>query len=309
MTGDRPADSGPDSTLNGTLSEALRLVWPQWQGGGTESVEHFFPEQPLEIARRGYAVGAAVLEAVLPPHQGPTAYVPVPMGSEGLSTRDGVEAKDAVIDGLREALAVIDKCQPDVERILTLGGECSVSVAPFSVLADRYGTDLAVVWIDSHPDVGTPASEYTGYHAMAVAVLAGHGDPDVLAALPATIDGSRIALAGLHSWTEDDHPNAAAWGIAEFGPDDLRTTSAGLLGWLADTGCRRVAIHLDVDVVDSNEVVLGLGVEPDGLTTTQVRRLVADLAGAADVVGFTVAEFLPRQVIKLQRLLEGMPFM
>jgi arginase len=51
-----------------------------------------------------------------------------------------------------------------------------VSVAPFSELARRYGDDLAIVWIDAHPDVGTPQSEYPGYHAMAVATLTGHGD-------------------------------------------------------------------------------------------------------------------------------------
>jgi arginase family enzyme len=50
---------------------------------------------------------------------------------------------------------VIGRYSP--QRILPLGGECSVSVAPFSWLAERYGDDLPVLWIDSHPDVGTPA--------------------------------------------------------------------------------------------------------------------------------------------------------
>ena len=67
--------------------------------------------------------------------------------------------------------------QYNAARIVTLGGECSVSVAPFSALARRYGDDLAIVWIDSHPDVGTPESEYPGYHAMAVPALVGRGDP------------------------------------------------------------------------------------------------------------------------------------
>jgi arginase len=62
-----------------------------------------------------------------------------------------------------------------------------VSVAPFSALADRYGDDLAILWIDSHPDVGTGASEYPGYHAMAVSALVGRADPEVQAPLPATI--------------------------------------------------------------------------------------------------------------------------
>ena len=101
---------------------------------------------------------------------------------------------------------------------------------------------MTTVLYNSHPDVGTPASHYSGYHAMAVAVLTGHGDPDVLRLLPATLDPSRVALVGLHSWTEDDFPNAARWGIRSFRPDDLRLSSQPLLEWLRASGCSRVAI-------------------------------------------------------------------
>jgi arginase len=190
----------------------LRLVWPQWQGAGVESIRSLFQEVPFEEARRGYAVGAAVLNAVLPAHSGPTALGPVESGDLGLSKQDGIEAKEAVVAQLARALEVIGRYSPG--RILTLGGECSVSVAPFSWLAERYGDDLAVLWIDSHPDVGTPASHYSGYHAMAIAVLTGHGDPDVLRLLPATLDPGRVALVGLHAWSEDDFPNIARWGIS-----------------------------------------------------------------------------------------------
>jgi arginase len=43
-----------------------------------------------------------------------------------------------------------------------------------------------------------------------------------------------------------------------------------------------VAIHFDVDTVDSNEIVLGLGAVPEGLTSPQVRRIVADVAAGPD---------------------------
>ena len=97
-----------------------------------------------------------------------------------------------VRDQLAAALEVIG--QHDPARIATLGGECSVSVAPFSHLAHRYGDDLAIIWIDSHPDIGTPDSEYPGWHAMAVAALTGHGDPSLLELLPATVQPGRVAL-------------------------------------------------------------------------------------------------------------------
>ena len=186
----------------------LRLLWPQWQGAGTSSVEAFASEFPLDVARRGYAVGTAVLEAVLPPHDGPTVSAPVAMSDDGLEERDGVEAKAVILEQLARTLELIRRHDP--ARILTLGGECSVSVAPFSELAHRYGDDLAIVWIDAHPDVGTPQSEYPGYHAMAVATLTGHGDPDVQELLPATFSPDRVALVGLHSWADDDFPNGVS---------------------------------------------------------------------------------------------------
>jgi arginase len=76
-----------------SLDVNLRLVWPQWQGAGTVSVQEFASEFPFDVGRRGYAVGSAVLEAVLPPHDGPTVTVPVSMTNEGLAQRDGVESQ------------------------------------------------------------------------------------------------------------------------------------------------------------------------------------------------------------------------
>jgi arginase len=285
----------------------VRLPWPQWQGAGTSSVSELAAEFPFDAARRGYAVGSTVLAAVLPALDGPTAAVPVAMDDGGLELRDGIEAKDAIVAQLATALEVIRRHDP--ARIVTLGGECSVSLAPFSELARRYGDDLAIVWIDSHPDVGTAASQYPGFHAMVVAALTGHGDPHVQALLTANVSPERVALVGLHSWADDDIANMAHWGIRSFSPDEVRQTSHPLLDWLAGSGCSRVAIHFDVDTIDSNEIVLGLGAEPGGLTSTQVRRVVDDIDSFADVVGITVSEFIPRQVMHLQQLLIGFPLL
>ena len=51
----------------------------------------------------------------------------------------------------------------------------------------------------------------------------------MLGLLPATVSPDRVALVGLHSWTEDDYPNVAEWGIRAFSPDELRVTSDTLL--------------------------------------------------------------------------------
>lgn len=67
----------------------------------------------FDVARRGYAMGSAVLEAVLPPHDGPTMF------GDGLDLRDGIEAKRVVLDQLASALEVIRHYHP--ARIATFG--------------------------------------------------------------------------------------------------------------------------------------------------------------------------------------------
>jgi arginase len=170
LTGDRRIEdrrtrdvTEPRPSLRSDAGDAgvtLRLLWPQWQGAGTSSVQALAPEFPFEVARRGYAVGSAVLAAVLPANQGPTAAAPVAMDDAGLELTDGIEAKQVILTQLAQALEVIRQHEP--ARIVTLGGECAVSVAPFSELAHRYGDDLAILWIDSHPDIGTPPASTRG---------------------------------------------------------------------------------------------------------------------------------------------------
>lgn len=230
------------------------------------------------------------------------------MGDVGLEERDGIEAKWLVLEQLSAALDTIRNHSP--ERITTLGGECSVSMAPFSYLIDKYGADLAIVWIDSHPDMGTGESSYPGYHAMVVSALTGHGDHDLLARLPATTTADRIALVGMHDWTDPTLPAMAdEWGLTVFPPNNLRSTSAALLEWLRDTGATKVAIHFDVDTIDADEIQYGLGADRGGLTSQQARRVVDDLTASAEVVALTIAEFIPRQVMHLQQLLTGFPLL
>ena len=130
------------------------------------------------------------------------------MGDIGLEERDGIEAKAVVVQQLRSALAIISEHEP--ARITTVGGECSVSMAPFSYLINKHGDDLAILWIDSHPDMGTGETAYPGFHAMVVSALTGHGDQELLQILPATTTADRVALVGMHDWTDPMLPAIAA---------------------------------------------------------------------------------------------------
>lgn len=295
--------AGP--TARETDPTTLRLLWPQWQGATPDNIAALIPELPLTAAQTGYSLGSTILDALLPAPDGHTVTVPVSTQRHGLESTQGIFAREVVLSQLTEAIRLIEEAAP--AKIVTLGGECSVSVAPFAHLAAKYGDDLAIVWVDAHADCTLPEDAYDGYHAMALSHLIGKGDQDIVRALPATVDPSRVALAGVHAWTEWDLPNAREWGIQSFSADDLNKGTETLLAWLKSTGCSKVAVHLDLDVVDSKDIVLGLGMEPDGLSREALIRTVADLTTTAQLVGVTVAEYVPRQVIAVREILNALP--
>jgi arginase len=54
---------------------------------------------------------------------------------------------------------------------------------------------------------------------------------------------------------------------------------------------------------------LGLGAEPDGLTSIHVQRILGEVSRSVELVGLTVAEFVPRQVMHLQQILQTFPLL
>ena len=115
MTEVRPTDRS-DARGDGVT---LRLLLAAVAGGrGTSSVQALAPEFPFEVARRGYAVGSAVLAAVLPANQGPTAAAPVAMDDTGLELADGIEASRVILSQLAQALEVIrEHGKPEIIRL------------------------------------------------------------------------------------------------------------------------------------------------------------------------------------------------
>jgi hypothetical protein len=88
--------------------------------------------------------------------KGPVETVPVPEPKPGetLIIENGIVGRAAVVQQARVARQVIEKHHPD--RIVTLGGDCLVDLAPIAYLNTRYGGNLGVLWVDAHPDVMIP---------------------------------------------------------------------------------------------------------------------------------------------------------
>ena len=167
--------------------KTIRLIYPQWQGG---DIARWIPEiEDRARSARGYCLGAQLLNFLVPAGNNQETYtVPVSLDPSERTVTDGVMDRDIIAAQTAAALDILKVAAPD--RIVTLGGECSASVVPFTYLADRYGDDVAVIWIDAHPDITLPGDVYTGYHAMAVTACMGLGDSRIVKQLPARIEPS-----------------------------------------------------------------------------------------------------------------------
>jgi arginase len=67
--------------------------------------------------------------------------------------------------------------------VLTLGGDHSIAIGTISGSAkatkERTGRDIAVIWVDAHPDINTPEASHSGsIHGMPLAFLTGLAKED-----------------------------------------------------------------------------------------------------------------------------------
>lgn len=280
----------------------LRLLYPQWQGG---LITALVPELSAQDATLGYALGAQILDLLAPKHPSHQSAT-VPVSLEGASDRTpiaGISNWEAIKAQTQAALALLDQANPD--RILTLGGECAVSVAPFTWLINKYGPDTAIVWIDAHPDINQPGDPYPGYHAMALGACLGKCGAAVTSLLPATTTCDRALLVGVCDYDVGLKDRAVQYQLKTITSTQLRLQPDAVVSHLRAIKAGKVVIHFDLDALDPSELFVAVGRSPDGLKVQQVVELINGISANFDVVGLTVAEPMPKTAIALRNLLQG----
>ena len=285
-------------------AKTLRLNMPQWQGGNDP----------------GYHFGSQLLSFLAPAATGPVETVPVPPPVPGvsLSVENGIVARHDLIRQAKAARQAIERHAP--ARIVTLGGDCLVSLAPFAYLNGQHAGKLGVLWVDSHPDVMTPA-QYAHAHAHVLGSLLGRGDAEFAGLVDQPLRPDLVMYAGLDAWQTVEAEIIDGLGLAHTSSAELAETSAPILNWITAKGITHLAVHFDLDVLDPklfrpllfNKPTLGpddfAGVPRGKMTTTQVVRLLRDVAGVCDVVGLTIAEHMPWDTLAMRDMLASLPLM
>lgn len=287
--------------------KTLRLLYPQWQGGYDES------DFPGQI----YPLGAQLLAWLAPKSEAPLVEVPVePWTGATASKEGGVFYRQEILRQIRAARSIIDAHAP--ERIITFGGDCLISQAPFAYLNERYAGKLGIIWIDAHPDVTTP-KDFDHSHAMVLGNLLGDGEPCMASEVKLHLNPKQVALVGVDGVFAHEQATIDRFGLKVIPSKDIIGSSDAVTTWIRKQGFERVAIHLDLDVLDPTVFRSLLFANPHvnehiesehGKTTLHdIGRVLKDIAAQVDVVGMSFAEYMPWDALSLKKMLGELPFM
>ncbi len=290
-----------------TRPKTIRLVFPQWQGGYDTT------PYPGQI----YAFGARLLAFLAPQNDDPVIEVPVPAWHEGIEAprEGGVFYRAVIMKQMEAASAILQEHEP--ERVITFGGDCLVSQAPLAYLAERYD-NLGVLWVDAHPDITTPR-DFDHAHAMVLGNLLGGGEPAMAAMVKKKLTPSQVLYAGVDNVLPYERRTMDEMGLLTIPSSAIMKDSAPVLEWIERNGLDRIAIHLDLDVLDPAFFKSLLFTNPDvpdpieaehgKLRLAHVARLLGDVGRAAHVVGLTISEYMPWDALNLKKMLAGLEFM
>jgi arginase len=144
-----------------TAAPHLRLVWPQWQRAGTESVRSLAPEFPstslgaaTRLARR--CSKRSCLSTMARPLSCPSKWA-----ISGLRSATASKRRPSCFSSCAARWRSSPNTNLRVSR--RVGGECSVSMAPFSYLINKHGDDLA--WPGGRRCSGAGGTDREGFPA------------------------------------------------------------------------------------------------------------------------------------------------
>ncbi len=272
----------------------LRLLMPQWQGGG---------EQP------GYYLGGRLLAWLAPPSSAAVEEVTIGLGREGHTVEQGIFAREVLLAQAREARRILERRQPD--RVVVFGGECSVDFAPVAYLNERYDGDLAVLWLDAHPDTALPQQDdrNVNFHSMVLSALLGLGDAAFVAEVTRPLVPAQLLFTGLRAAVDELDAVQTHFGVTipNATVDEVAASSDVVLQWMRECGASRVAIHFDLDVLEPAAFSSTIWQAANGLGVETAVRLLADVSQEFDVVGLGITEYVPRDALRLAGMLRRLP--
>ena len=182
---------------------------------------------------------------------------------------------------------------------VVLGGDHSIALGTLGGLAAAAGGPGAVLWIDAHGDLNTPATTPSGnVHGMPLAAALGQGGPAFESEawpLPA-LEPARTTLIGVRSLDEGERALLGELDVAVHTMSELdrRGIESAVSGALERAeGAAFVHVSLDMDGLDP-DVAPGVGTAVRGGLSYREAHLAMELVAESGLLGsFEIVEVNP----------------
>lgn len=246
----------------------------RWRmGGGPEHLlENGFAD---ELGTEGREARAEVLH----PENTPPVEVATAFELDGL-----------VSESVREAVA-------GGEFPLILSGNCNTSTG---TLAGANPEGLGIVWFDGHADFNTPETTTTSFSdGMGLAIAVGHCWKTMAAGVPGfrPVAEENVVLAGAREIEPAERNRLSASEVAVVEADGIRREGLRAFEEVLDelrARVERVYVHLDLDVLDPEEVGRANEFAPaEGLSARELEAAVEMVRQRFTVAAAGIASYDP----------------
>jgi arginase len=201
------------------------------------------------------------------------------------------------------ARQVADAVARAVERDLVplvLGGDCTITIGVVSGLLHRQ-PDLGLIYFDGDADMTTPETTHSGiFDSMGVAHLIGDGAPELAHIGPRypLLPQDRIALFGFHPYEIEPEESrrlqqSAMLRYPVTSMDSRPVEYAAEARRRLEERVRSIAVHFDVDAMDSAEIPLANWPHYDALSFGDAMRCLSVFVGSPKLAALVVTEINP----------------
>jgi arginase len=216
--------------------------------------------------------------------------------AEAVSSADPLPYADAIADTCHRTFERL-RALPDTSFPIVLGGDHSISMGSVAGVAQRGRT--AVLWIDAHADLNTPASSPSGnLHGMPLAHLLGLGDARLLSIWGGgqVVAPEDLVFIGLRSIDAGERELIRSLGIRAYTMKDIDTRGiADVAREAIDRlrGADQLHVSFDADALDP-DLAPGVGTPvPGGLRYREAHLLMELLADSGRVTSLDLVEVNP----------------
>jgi arginase len=204
---------------------------------------------------------------------------------------------------VKVARQVADAVAGAVERELVplvLGGDCTITLGVVAGLLRRQ-PDLGLIYFDGDADLTTPETTHSGiFDSMGMSHLIGSGDPELAHIGPRfpLVPEDRIVLFGFQPYEIEPAEarqleTSAMLQYPVTRMDDRPVEQAAAARARLEERARAIAVHFDVDVMDSAEIPLGNWPHYDALSFGDTMRCLRVFVTSPALAALIVTELNP----------------